>query len=52
MGTNCAPLLRDIFLYSYESEFIQRHEIYMKKEITRRDLQLDIQVYILTTYSQ
>ena len=23
MGTNCAPLLADIFLYSYESEFIQ-----------------------------
>ena len=23
MGTNCAPLLADIFLYSYEVEFIQ-----------------------------
>ena len=23
MGTNCAPLLTDIFLYSYEAEFIQ-----------------------------
>ena len=23
MGTNCAPLLADIFLYSYEAEFIQ-----------------------------
>ena len=23
MGTNCAPLLVDIFLYSYEAEFIQ-----------------------------
>ena len=23
MGTNCVPLLADIFLYSYESEFIQ-----------------------------
>ena len=22
MGTNCAPLLADIFLYSYETEFI------------------------------
>ena len=22
-GTNCAPLLADIFLYSYEAEFIQ-----------------------------
>jgi hypothetical protein len=24
MGTNCAPLLADLFLYSYESEFLQR----------------------------
>ena len=24
MGTNCAPLLADLFLYSYESEFIQK----------------------------
>ena len=23
MGTNCAPLLADIFLYPYEAEFIQ-----------------------------
>ena len=23
MGTNCAPLLADMFLYSYEAEFIQ-----------------------------
>ena len=23
MGTNCAPLLADLFLYSYESDFIQ-----------------------------
>ena len=23
MGRNCAPLLADIFLYSYEAEFIQ-----------------------------
>jgi hypothetical protein len=24
MGTNCAPLLDDLFLYSYESEFVQK----------------------------
>jgi hypothetical protein len=24
MGTNCAPLLADLFLYSYESEFRQK----------------------------
>jgi hypothetical protein len=23
MGTNCAPLLADLFLYSYEVDFIQ-----------------------------
>jgi hypothetical protein len=23
MGTNCAPLLADVFLYSYEADFIQ-----------------------------
>ena len=23
MGTNCAPLLSDLFLYSYEDEFVQ-----------------------------
>jgi hypothetical protein len=23
MGTNCTPLLADLFLYSYEAEFIQ-----------------------------
>lgn len=25
MGTNCAPLLADLFLYPYEAEFIQKH---------------------------
>jgi hypothetical protein len=24
MGTNCAPLLADLFLYLYESEFLQK----------------------------
>jgi hypothetical protein len=24
MGTNCAPLLADVFLYFYEAEFIQK----------------------------
>ena len=26
MGTNCAPLLADIFLYSYESEFSRQYD--------------------------
>jgi hypothetical protein len=24
MGTNCAPLVADLFVYSYESEFLQK----------------------------
>jgi hypothetical protein len=32
MGTNCAPLLADLFLYSYEAEFIQK--FLHKKNIT------------------
>jgi hypothetical protein len=24
MGTNCVPLLADLFLYSYEAEFVQK----------------------------
>jgi hypothetical protein len=24
MGTNCTPLLADLFLYSYEAEFMQK----------------------------
>jgi hypothetical protein len=24
MGTNCTPLLTDLFLYSYEAEFVQK----------------------------
>ena len=30
MGTNCAPLLADLFLYYYEADFIQ--ELLMKKD--------------------
>jgi hypothetical protein len=28
MGTNCAPLLADLFLYSYDADFIQ---MFLKK---------------------
>jgi hypothetical protein len=24
MGTNCAPLLADLFLFSYEAEYVQK----------------------------
>ena len=33
MGTNCTPLLADIFLYSYEAEFIQSLLSIWKKKI-------------------
>ena len=32
MGTNCAPFLADIFLYSYEAEFIQSLLLAGKKQ--------------------
>ena len=31
MGTNCAPLLADLFLYSYESEFVSSNLVKEKK---------------------
>ena len=34
MGTNCAPLLADLFLYSYEAEFIQKLLHEKKKYLT------------------
>jgi len=30
MGTNCAPLLAELFLHSYEAEFIQ--ELFREEE--------------------
>jgi hypothetical protein len=41
MGTNCTPLLTDLFLYSYEAEFIQKllHE---KKKKSCYSLQFHI----------
>jgi len=35
MGTNCAPLLADLFIYSYEADFIQGFSRKMKKKLTR-----------------
>ena len=26
MGTNCAPLVADLFLYSYEADFVHLHK--------------------------
>ena len=36
MGTNCAPLLADLFLYSYEAEFIQSLNKSGRKKIAKR----------------
>ena len=33
MGTNCAPLLADLFLYSYEADFIQKLLNQKKKKL-------------------
>ena len=38
MGTNCAPLLADLFLYSYEAKFVQKL-LRDKNKITCRVLQ-------------
>ena len=36
MGTNCAPLLADLFLYSYEAEFIQSLNKAGRKNVAKR----------------
>ena len=36
MGTNCAPLLANIFLYSYEADFIQSLLSTVKKHLASR----------------
>ena len=36
MGTNCAPFLADIFLYSYEAEFIQSFLSTGRKQLASR----------------
>jgi hypothetical protein len=43
MGTNCAPLLADLFLYSYESEFLQKLVNY-KKIHEARAFNLEIRI--------
>ena len=36
MGTNCAPLLDDLFLYSYESEFLDKLIKQSKRKLARK----------------
>ena len=41
MGTNCAPLLADIFLYSYEAEFIS-----LCSQLERKKNSISVQLHI------
>ena len=36
MGTNCAPLLADLFLYSYENEFLDKLSKEGKRKLARK----------------
>ena len=36
MGTNCAPLLADLFLYSYENEFLDKLFKEGKRKLARQ----------------
>ena len=36
MGTNCAPLLADVFFYSYENEFSDKLIKEVKRELARK----------------
>jgi hypothetical protein len=44
MGTNCAPLLTVLFLYSYEAKFVQKL-LRVNKQKTSHFLQPYIQIY-------
>jgi hypothetical protein len=46
MGTNCAPLLGDLVLYSYEAEFIQKLLQEKKKNLL---LQPSIRHFVIST---
>ena len=36
MGTNCAPFLADVFLYSYENEFLDKLVKEGKRKLARK----------------
>lgn len=42
MGTNCVPLLANLFLYSFKEEFIEKLLYEKKNKISRCDLELDV----------
>lgn len=47
MGTNCAPLLADLYLYSYKAEFFQRlaHEKITRSGLLTRYLGISTAYY-------
>ena len=45
MSTNCAPLLADLFLYSYKAEFVQESP-QSRQETPCKTIQFHIQIYI------
>ena len=52
MGTNCAPLLADLFLYSYEAEFVQSLLQAGKKHVPRTTIRFHLQIYRLCIASE
>ena len=48
MGTNCAPLLADLFLYSYENEFLDKLIRKAKESLLEGSI---YHIVILTTLS-
>ena len=48
MGTNCAPLLDDLFLYSYENEFLDKLMKEGKRKLAKGSI---YHIVILTTLS-
>ena len=51
MGTNCAPLLTDLFLYSYENEFLDKLVQEGKRKLARKFNLSYCYTFILMTLS-
>ncbi len=47
IGTNCAPLLADLFLYSCKADFIQG--LHKKNEITKSDSLIGSSAILMTS---
>lgn len=51
MGTNCAPVLANLFLYYYEAEFIQMLQDTRKELSSCYELHLNIKISLLNSKS-